>query len=333
MSVFGFIKKQFIDVIEWPESGEGVLLSKYRAEDREIQNGGQLTVRESQVALFVNEGQIADLFPPGLHTLNTQTLPLLTALKNWDKLFNSPFKSDVYFMSTRVQLDQKWGTQQPVTVRDKDYGPLRIRTFGTFSYKIQDPKVFFKTVSGARDLYTVEDLQGQLRSTIVSNMAAALGGANVAFVDMSANQMKMSEVLKTALAPAFTQLGLELVNFQVESVSLPEELQASLDQATSANFVKDTRHFAQVQAAKSIPAAAESGGMMGAGMALGAGAAMGQTMGGLFGNQASPSGNSPAPAGDDPMAMIEKIHELYKKGILTQQEFEAKKAELLKKLG
>src|SRR5436853_5178723 len=162
MSLRDFLKKQFIDVIQWTEPEEGILAYRYPMQDMEIQNGGKLTVRESQMAAFVNEGRVADVFSPGLYTLNTQTLPLLTNLMNWDKAFQSPFKSDVYFFSTRLQVNQRWGTTQPVTIRDKDFGAVRLRAFGNYTYRIADPKLFHTNVSGTRDTYTVLVLACQL---------------------------------------------------------------------------------------------------------------------------------------------------------------------------
>jgi len=152
MSFRDFISKQFIDVIEWVEPGDGVLAYRYPMQDREIQNGGKLTVRDSQMAVFVNEGKVADVFGPGLYTLNTQTLPILTYLRNWDKAFKSPFKSDLYFLSTRLQTNQHWGTPNPITIRDKEFGAVRMRGFGIYTYHIGDPKVFYTKVSGTRDL-------------------------------------------------------------------------------------------------------------------------------------------------------------------------------------
>ena len=174
MALMDFIKKQFIDILEWMESGDGTLAWRYPMEDREIQNGGSLTVRESQVAVFVNEGKIADVFGPGRYTLTTATLPVLTYLKNWDKLFKSPFKSDVYFFSTRQQVDQKWGTPQPITIRDKDFGAVRLRAFGNYSYRIADAKLFHTEISGTRDTYTVADLDGQLRGLMLQHLSDAV---------------------------------------------------------------------------------------------------------------------------------------------------------------
>jgi membrane protease subunit (stomatin/prohibitin family) len=169
-----FFSKQFIDVIQWTEPGEGVLAYRYPMEDMEIQNGGKLTVRDSQMAIFVNEGQIADVFQPGLYTLTTQTLPILTYLRNWDKAFKSPFKSDVYYYSTRLQINQKWGTTTPITIRDKEFGAVRLRAYGIYAYRIHDPKVFYEKISGTREMYQVSDLDGQLRNTIVGQMTGRL---------------------------------------------------------------------------------------------------------------------------------------------------------------
>src|SRR5215831_16198457 len=160
MSLRDFISKQFIDVIEWVEPEDGILAYRYPMQDREIQSGGKLTVRDSQMAVFVNEGKVADAFGPGLYTLNTNTLPILTYLRNWDKAFKSPFKSDVYFFSTRMQTNQKWGTATPITIRDKEFGAVRMRAYGIYSYHILDPKVFYQKVSGTREAYHVADLEG-----------------------------------------------------------------------------------------------------------------------------------------------------------------------------
>src|SRR3954470_1736019 len=174
MSLGSFIRKQFIDVLQWNEETEGVLAWRFPMQDFEIQNGAILNVRESHVAVFVNEGKIADVFGAGTYKLTTQTLPVLTNLKNWDKLFQSPFKSDVYFYSTRIQTGRKWGTPQPITIRDKDFDMVRIRAFGMFSYRLSDPKKFF-ALSGTREIYTRDDMEGQLQGIMLASMAGSLG--------------------------------------------------------------------------------------------------------------------------------------------------------------
>jgi len=327
VGLFDFLKKQLIDVIDWTETEDGVLAYRFPTIDREIQNGAQLTVRETQVALFVNEGEVADLFTPGLHTLTTKSLPVLTSLKHWDKAFQSPFKSDVYFFSTREQIDQKWGTPNPITVKDKDYGPIRLRAHGAFSYKVKNPQTFFKKISGTREIYTTDDLGGQMRSTILTSLATFFGGGQIAFLDMAANQTQFSETLKEVLTAPFAQYGLSIETFYVQSISLPDELQAHFDKASSMRMMGDLKKYAQFQLAESIPAAAQNpGGLASAGLGMGAGVAMGQAMG-QMGSLTGDSGGE-----EDPVKLLGRLHELVTKGVLTQAEFDVKKAELLKKI-
>ncbi len=229
MGLMDFIKKQFIDIVEWTEPGDGTLAWHFPMQDREIQNGGSLTVRESQPAVFVNEGQVADVFCPGRHTLVTATLPALTYLKNWDKLFESPFKNDVSFFSTRQQVDQRWGAAQPVTTRDKDFGAVHLRAFGNYSYRIADAKLFHTEISGTRDTDTVADLDGQLRGLMLEHISDAVASSGVAFLDLAASQVQFAKAMLDATAPAFGKLGLKLESVTMQSVSLPEELQKILD--------------------------------------------------------------------------------------------------------
>ena len=345
MALMDFIKKQFIDILEWTESGDGTLAWRFPMADREIQTGASLTVRESQMAVFVNEGEVADVFGPGTHKLSTQTLPVLTYLKNWDKLFESPFKSDVYFFSTRQQVDQRWGTTQPVTIRDKDFGAVRLRAFGNYAFRIADPKLFHTEISGTRDTYTVADLDGQLRGLMLQHISDAVASSGVAFLDLAANQVEFAKALAEATAPAFALLGLKLEGVTMQSVSLPEDLQKILDQKIGMGMVgNDMGKFMQYQTAQAIPKFAEGagsggGGIAGDAMGLGAGVALGQVMAqqlsqGLQGAPAAAAAAAGA-AGmkpDEVMATLEKLAELKTKGIVTQEEFDAKKAELLKKL-
>jgi membrane protease subunit (stomatin/prohibitin family) len=295
-----FLSKQFIDVIQWTEPEDGILAYRYPMEDMEIQNGGKLTVRDSQMAVFVNEGRIADVFAPGLYTLNTQTLPILTYLMNWDKAFKSPFKSDVYYFSTRLQTNQRWGTATPITIRDKEFGAVRMRGYGIYSYKIADPKVFYQKISGTRDLYRVGDLEGQLRNTIVARMTDSFAQSSVPFLDMAANQQALGQKIAENMKPAFADLGLSLETFVVENISLPDELQKVLDQRISMNMIGDMGKFTQYEVAQSIPVAAANeggGGVAGIGVGLGAGLTMAQTMMNAMkpGEAAAPAA-PPAPA-------------------------------------
>jgi membrane protease subunit (stomatin/prohibitin family) len=280
VSLISFLSKQFISVIEWDEPQDGILAYRYPMQDLEIQNGGQLTVNESQAAAFVNEGKIADIFGPGLHTLSTRNLPILTNLMNWSKDFESPFKSEVYFFSMRQQIDQKWGTATPITVRDKDYGAIRLRCFGIYSYRIADPKVFFNQVSGTRECYQAADLEGQLRDTILARITETFAASGLPFLDLAANQNTLAAKIVEQVKPAFAALGLEITQLAVENVSLPDELAKMLDQSIGMKMVGDLGRYTQFAAAESLDlAAANSGGGGGMGSGMGAGAGMGMGLG------------------------------------------------------
>jgi membrane protease subunit (stomatin/prohibitin family) len=286
-----FLAKQFIAVIEWNEPADGILAYRYPMRDLEIENGGKLTVSESQMAAFVNEGTIADVFGPGLHTLNTRNLPLLTDLMNWDKAFESPFKSEVYFFSTRLQIDQKWGTATPITIRDKEFGAVRLRCYGIYSYRVADPRVFFKQISGTRDVYLAADMEGQLRDTIVGGMTEVFANSDLSFLDMAANHTVLGEKIAGRMKPAFFALGLGLDKFVVENVSLPEELQKVFDQRVGMNMVGDLGRYTLYAAAESLDlSAANTSGAAGMGMGLGAGAAVAQ----VLSNALKPSMGAPA---------------------------------------
>jgi membrane protease subunit (stomatin/prohibitin family) len=302
MSLRDFIAKQWIDVIQWTEPEDGVLAYRYPMQDMEIQNGGSLTVRESQMAAFVNEGKVADIFGPGLYKLTTQTLPILTYLQNWDKKFQSPFKSDVYFFSTRIQTDQRWGTATPITIRDKDFGMVRLRGYGIYSWHIADAKAFHTKISGTRDIYHVADIEGQLRNTIIGRMTDAFAQSNLPFLDMAANQVALGQKIAEGLNPMFTDLGLALDSFVVENLSLPDELQKMLDTRVGINMLGDMNKFTQYQVANSLPIAAanESGGIAGLGVGLGAGLTMANVMANALRPGEAPPPAAPAPAGPAP---------------------------------
>jgi membrane protease subunit (stomatin/prohibitin family) len=299
-----FIKKQFIDVIHWTEEGDDILAYRFPMQDMEIQNGGQLTVRESQMAMFVNEGRCADVFGPGLYTLNTHTLPVLTYLQNWDKLFQSPFKSDVYFFSARQRTSQRWGTTQPVTIRDKDFGAVRMRAFGIYSWHIADAHAFYTKLSGTRETYKVAEIEAQLRETIVSRMSNAFADSGVPFLDMAANLIAVGARIQEGLTPVFADLGIALDTFVVENLSLPEELQKRLDERVGMNMIGNMQQYTQFQAAQALPIAAanEGGGFAAIGAGLGAGLGLGgvmmNAMNPLVGQQppqAPPPAAGPAP--------------------------------------
>jgi membrane protease subunit (stomatin/prohibitin family) len=343
MSLFSFVKKQFIDVLQWNEDTEGVLAWRYPMADFEIQNGATLTVRESQMAMFVNEGQVADVFGPGNYTLNTRTLPLLTNLKNWDKLFESPFKSDVYFFSTRIQTGRKWGTPQPITIRDKDFDMVRLRAFGMFSYKVADPRTFFTMLSGTREIYTRDDVEAQLQGIMLASMASSLGASNIPFLDMAANQMLMAQQVKGDLSKAFEKYGLLLDEFNVGTVSLPEELQQALDARIGAGMkggmsADKMAGYTRFQTAEAIPLAAQNeGGLAGLGASLSTGMAVGQAVAqslgtNIAGTPAAAAPAAPVPAAESPEANLEKLKGLLDKGLISQSDYDDAKAKILQKL-
>jgi membrane protease subunit (stomatin/prohibitin family) len=323
MGLFDFLSKQFVDVIDWVEE-PGDLAERYPMQDREIQNGSSLTVRDGQIAAFYDKGRIADMFKAGRYTLDTANLPILTALMNWDKAFASPFKSDVYFFTVKEQAGLKWGTPQPITVRDKEYGPIRVRAFGSYSFRIEDVPTFKVKLMGTLERLTVADLEPQLRGAIATALATALGRSEVAFVDLAGDQQALSARLRDAVRPAFADWGLEIASFFVESVSLPETIQEHFDKASSMRVVGDLDRYAKFQTAEAIGiAAAQPGGMAG----IGAGAAAGAAIAG-----AMTGGGGSAPA-EDPFALIEKLHKLQVAGAISAEEYEAKKAALLAKIG
>lgn len=279
VSLSQFLSKQLIDVIQWNEPEEDVLAYRYPMQDMEIQNGGRLTVRETEMAAFVNEGKIADVFGPGLYTLTTDNLPILTDLLSWKTGFESPFKSDVYFFSTRQQIDQKWGTQTPITLRDKEFGVVRMRGYGIYSYRIADPPVFFRQVSGTHSSFYEADLQGQLRDSIVGVMTQIFANSEFSFLDMTAHEVVLGAQIQEAAKPVFAALGLELTQFVVENLSLPDELQKALDQRIGMSMVGDLDNYTKFAAAQAMTlAAANPGGGAALGMGLSAGAVLAQTM-------------------------------------------------------
>ncbi|ULJ63596.1 SPFH domain-containing protein [Wielerella bovis] len=338
--MFDFIRKQFIDVIQWENPSEETLVWRFPVADQEIQNGASLTVRESQMAMFVNEGVTADVFAAGRYTLNTQTLPILTNLKNWDKFFESPFKSDVYFFNTRQQIGRRWGTAQPVTVRDTDFGIVQLRSFGMYSYRIADPALFFKEISGVVETYSGEQLESQLKNISVTQLATAFGTSGIPFLDMAANQVLLSQKMTELLKPEFAKLGLALENFTVESVTLPENVQKALDSRMSMGVIGDLNQYTKYQTAQAIPMAAQNeGGLAGIGAGLGVGAGIGQAMAGAMASMMQPqtapqepSATTVAPAAEDPQAKLTKLKNLLDNRLISQEDFDAAKAEVLKQL-
>jgi membrane protease subunit (stomatin/prohibitin family) len=280
MGIFDFIKNQFIEVIEWTDDSFETMVYRFPVAGKEIKMGAQLTVRESQAAIFVNEGQIADVFQPGRYTLTTQNMPVLTKLKSWKYGFNSPFKAEVYFVNTRQFTDQKWGTSNPVMMRDAEFGMLRLRAFGIYSFRVADPVVFLKEVFGTGSMFDTNSITGQLKRSIVSGISDLLGETKIPAIDLAMYYDELSERAKERLQSRFTGLGLELVSFFIENISLPEEVEKVLDKRTSMGVIGNIGQYARYQSAEAIRDAAqnEGGGLAGAGVGIGAGASLGKMM-------------------------------------------------------
>lgn len=279
MGLFKFIKNQFIEVIEWTDNTLETMVYRFPVENKEIKMGAQLTVRESQLAVFVNEGEIADVFYPGRYILSTENLPVITKLKSWKYGFDSPFKAEVYFINSKQFTDQKWGTSNPIMMRDKDFGMLRLRGYGIYSYRVNNAEKFLKEVFGTNQLFDTESISGQLKRTIVSGIADLIGEAKIPALDLAMNYDELSDKAKEKLQPKFNEFGFELKTLIIENLSLPEEVERVMDKRTSMGVLGNLNQYTQYQAAEAIRDAAQNaGGMGGAGVSIGAGVTIGNIM-------------------------------------------------------
>src|SRR6266496_516193 len=270
---------QFIEVIEWLDGTGNTMLYRFPVKDQEIKNGAQLIVRESQTAVFVHEGQIADVFPPGRYTIDGGNTPILSKLGAWKYGFNSPLKAEVYFLNTKQFTDLKWGTPNPVMMRDTDFGMVRLRAFGIYSIRVVEPPALIKEVAGTNAHFVTEDIEGQLKRTLVSGFSDALGEAKIAALDLASNYDELGKFTRTKLNDEFKSFGLELTKFVIENISLPAEVEAAMDRRTSMGVIGDVGRYAQFQAADAMRDAAQNtGGGAGLGAGLGAGFAVGNVM-------------------------------------------------------
>jgi len=344
MGLMDWGKAQFIEIIEWLDDSNDTLAWRFPVRDQEIKNGAKLVVRESQEAVFVNEGQLADVFKPGTHTLTTQNLPVLADLKGWKYGFESPFKAETYFTSTKLYNDLKWGTSNPIMMRDADFGMLRIRAFGIYSLKVADSGTFLKQLVGTNGVYTVEDISEQLRKTIMSRFTDTLGESKIPALDLAAKYDELSDLVRQKLQDEFKTMGLELSKFFVENISLPEEVEAMMDKRTSVGMMAPVMGaYTQMQVADSIPLAAQNpGGVagmgMGVGLGFGMGNMMGQQMGAATGQMAQasfPAGAAPAPAAPAKSLKDEltELKELFDGQLITQAEYDTQRAAIMKKHG
>lgn len=295
MSIFDILGGEFIEVIEWTADSRDTMVWRFDTVGRAIKYGAKLTVREGQAAVFVHEGQLADVFGPGLYLLETNNLPVLTRLQHWDHGFRSPFKSEVYFVNKTRFNDLKWGTRNPIIARDPEFGPVRLRAFGTYSMRISDPARFMSEIVGTDGDFTRDEIAYQIRNVIVQEFSRAIAAANIPVLDMAANTDQLGRLVAKAIAPVIETYGLVLPEFYIENISLPAEVEAMLDKRTSMGIVGDLDRFGQYAASEAMLAAARNEGGAGAGFGAAMGAAMGATM------RTGPWGAVPAPAAAAPV--------------------------------
>lgn len=339
------ITSQLIEIIEWTDDGTGTMVWRFPVRGNEIKNGAKLVVREGQAAIFVNEGKLADVFGPGTYTLSTQNLPILATLKGWKYGFNSPFKAEVYFVATTTITDLKWGTQNPIMIRDPEIGPVRLRAFGIFAVRISEPPKFLRTLVGSDGRFEIEEIVGQLKRTLVSRFTSALGQAKIPALDLAGNYDEIARKLQPVLQIDFEEMGLTITKFLIENISLPPEVERILDKRSEMGLIGNIGAYAAYQAATAIPDAAKaSNSFAGAGMGLAAGMAMGGQMAGTMQNafnpqqQQQPQNVSPhvgqqAPAAAPSMVdRLKKLESLKAAGVLTDDEYAKKRAEILAEL-
>ncbi|MEU7758443.1 MULTISPECIES: SPFH domain-containing protein [Micromonospora] len=306
MGLMDKLRGELIDIIEWLDDSRDTIVWRFPRYQNEIKMGAKLVVRESQTAVFVNEGKIADVFTPGTYTLETRNLPILSTLKGWKYGFNSPFKAEVYFVNTRQFTDMKWGTQNPVILRDAEFGVVRVRAFGAFAARVVDASRLLRELVGTDPQFRTEEVQEYLRQLMVGRLGGALATAGVPLLDLAAHQDAIGRRLAAVLTEELAEVGIAIPKFVIENVSVPPEVEQALDKRTSMGAVGDLDRYTRFQAANAMEAAANNpGGEAGAGIGLGLGMAMGQqmarTMGGGAATQPAPAQPAPAqPAAAEP---------------------------------
>ena len=287
MPIFDILGGEFIEVIEWTDDSRDTMVWRFERYGHAIKYGAKLTVREGQAAVFVHEGQIADVFGPGLYMLETNNMPVLTTLQHWDHGFKSPFKSEIYFVNTTRFNDLKWGTRNPIMARDPEFGPVRLRAFGTYSMRVTDPARFMTEIVGTDGEFTADEISFQIRNVIVQEFSRVVAGAKIPVLDMAANTADMGKLVAGAIDPVVAAYGLSIPEFYIENISLPDEVEKVLDQRTSMGIVGDLNRYMQFNAAQAV---AQPGNPMGTAMGMGMGAGMGMGM------AAGPWGAAPAAA-------------------------------------
>lgn len=297
MGIFDFLTGEFIDVIHWTDNTRDTMVWRFEREDHEIKYGAKLTVREGQAAVFIHEGQLADVFTPGLYMLETNNMPIMTTLQSWDHGFQSPFKSEIYYVNTTRFSDLKWGTKNPIMLRDPEFGPTRLRAFGTYTVKVADPAVFLREIVGTDGEFTMDEISYQIRNIIVQEFSRAIAQSGIPVLDMAANTGDLGKLIAAAIDPTMKQYGLTIPELYIENISLPPAVEEALDKRTSMGLAGDLGKFTQYSAAEAMTSAANN--PAGGGMAAGLGAGMGMAMAGQMANQ-GPWGAAPAAAAPPP---------------------------------
>ncbi len=301
MGIFDFLTGELIDVIEWTDDTRDTMVWRFERRDYAIKYGAKLTVREGQAAVFIHEGQLADIFTPGLYMLETNNMPVLTTLQHWDHGFKSPFKSEIYFVNTTRFTDLKWGTKNPIMLRDPEFGPTRIRAFGTYSVRVTDPGKFLTEIVGTDGEFTMDEISFQIRNIIVQEFSRVIASSGIPVLDMAANTGDLGKLVASEISGVIAEYGLEIPEFYIENISLPEAVEAVLDKRTSMGIAGDLGKYTQFSAAEAMSAAAQNpagGSAMGAGLGMG----MGMAMAGQMAGQMGPWGAMPAPATAQPAA-------------------------------
>jgi membrane protease subunit (stomatin/prohibitin family) len=295
MGLFDWITGQFIDVIEWIDDSHDTMVYRFDRQGNEIKYGAKLTVRESQMAVFVNEGVIADILGPGIYELETNNLPILTSLEHWDHGFNSPFKAEVYFLNTKRFTDLKWGTKNPITVRDPEFSMVRLRAFGTYEIRIANPKTFMKEIVGTDGHFTTDEIENQLTNLILSKFATILGQSNTPLLDLASNYEQFGSYITQKISPYFEEYGLELTKMLVENISLPDEVEKALDRRTSRAITGDLDENIKYQTGEALGNASSAGGGSAIGdlVGMGAGIALGKEMMDTLSNKNSNQSQQP----------------------------------------
>lgn len=331
MGLFDFITNEFIEVIEWVDDSQDTIIWKFPDKGNKIMNGAQLTIRESQVGVFMNEGEFGDVYLPGRHQLTTQNMPVTTTLKSWKYLFNSPFKVDVYYVSTKQFTNLGWGTTNPIIMRDPTFQQVRIKSFGTYTVRVKDPKRFITEFAGTNPWVRISDVEAQLRNTIISKMSEGFAEAGISVLDLAANFTEIGSKLKPIFQQEFDTWGIELDKFYIENVSLPPEVEKMLDKTTQLNMMSDKLgQFNQMQAGIAMEKMSEN-----PGTGETAGLGMGVLLNNMMQQSAQPQQTQAAPAAETKQSLLDtlkQLGELKTAGILTEEEFNQKKTEILKKL-